>query len=420
MYRSLFPMQVNSHSEYADPVMISAILQLIGMKTKPIENPSPTKTLKKPQDIVKEISITPTKILPNSLLSKEAPQQHEFSPEEQVTLDRLTSCQNKTVIDNLKSGFWKNEDSDSAGSDSGSPSHSRKWMDVFNISKRGSITSFNRGEGSRLMITASDDQSLAISNAAQDLHVSASELRGCMAEGTNQRSDTYDSGVLFVMGAKDNGQTSTDRSCTVGSEDRSHIVKGESGSLSKDITDLGRDIDMEDKGYCITGQSTSLMNDSADDQSQKHACTARTQSSNETNEVEGRRYIPDTMMRMEQNLKEGTCEESGTNQSKFKNRLSTPFLSLDKRRKSAEDVLLTKTAVESKTRFEMPGKGLLNKVKKNVKFTLPSPTLGRRRNDTAKETAVENDAPENMEQTRTTSLLSFKHKVARKLSYPGP
>ena len=412
-------MQVNSHSEYADPVMISGILQSIGMKTKPIENPSPTKTLKKPQDIVKEISITPTKILPNSLLSKDIPQQHEFSPEEQVTLDRLTSCQNKTVIDNLKSGFWKNEDSDSAGSDNGSPNHSRRWMDVFNISKRGSITSFNRGEGSRLMITASDDQSLEISNVAQDLHVSTSELRGHKAEDMNQRSNTYDSGVLFEMGTKDYGQTSTDRSCTVGSEDRSHSVKEESASLSKDITDLGSDSDMEDKCYSITGQSRSLMNDSADDQSEKLTCTARTQSSSETNEAEQINLI-DTKIKMEQNLKEGICEESETNQSKLKSKLSTPFLSLDKRRKSAEDVLLTKNAVESKTRFEMPGKGLLNKVKKNVKFTLPSPTLGRRRNDTAKETAVENDAPENMEQTRTTSLLSFKHNVVRKLSYPGP
>lgn len=360
--------------------------------------------------------MTPTKILPNSLVSKDAPQQHEFSPEEQDTLDRLTSCQNKTVIDNLKSGFWKNEDSDSAGSDSGSPNHPRRWMNVFNISKRGSITSLNRGEGNRLMITAGDDQSFEISNVAQDLQIPSSDLRGHKAESMNQSSDTYGSSVLFE-GAKDKGQTIT-LSGAIGSEDRGCNVKRESASFSKDITDLRSDIEMEGKSHGITGQSTFFMHDSSDDQIERLICAVPTQ---RTSKEADEKNLPETKIRTEENLKEGIGEENKTNQSKFTNKLSTSFLSLDNRRKSAEDVLLTKNTVESKTRFEMPGKGLLNKVKNNVKFTLPSPTLGRRKNDNMKETALdESDRSENVEQTRTTSLLSFKHNVARKLSYPGP
>ena len=113
LYDLFYSSQVKSHSEYSDPVVLSEIFDLVGVKTKPVTPSSPTPNLTNPQDIVKQISKTPHNIISKTPLvplfnSKPPTTQPDLTADEQGTMERLSSCQDSAIIEALPT--WNTKD----------------------------------------------------------------------------------------------------------------------------------------------------------------------------------------------------------------------------------------------------------------------------------------------------------------------
>eukprot|EP00794_Sanderia_malayensis_P018268 gene18268-20088_t len=90
---------IKSHSDYSEATTISQILDMVGVKTKPVETAleSGESTIN-PKDIVKQISKKPKDILTTAPLfsNKQSCVNAELTAEEQETLERLVSCKSSS------------------------------------------------------------------------------------------------------------------------------------------------------------------------------------------------------------------------------------------------------------------------------------------------------------------------------------
>ena len=337
-----------------------------------------------PQDYVKEISKTPTKILPQSfpLPGKDAKQQQpleELTSEEQETLDRLTSCQTGTVIDSLKNkgGFWKNDDSGDPENSGISDTQSSKWGKVVSITMRSSLTR-NRKMIEAGKVIPKDDQSLQ------------SEVKSCLHEVTEQQ-DTCIS------------------ECNDGDVSKSNSAKGEVSDLDGELkyTDAlqgGNEVRNTNQPKVTVGWSKSI--DSL----------VLSRGGNEEI-IEDRSNIGDALMPKDspkEKTRSGTlCLPSfhtRTERSKSAGDINTNIMKGNDIRDVTES-LPTETKKDS---IKIPGRELFSKVCKNVKFALPSPTLSRHKQSTEKESSGDQN-----KDTENPDSSSFPGKAFRKMSFPG-
>ncbi len=117
--------------------MISDILDLVNVKTKPVEQSSPKAGLKNPQEIVKQISKTPKEILSQAPIfssKDDSTQQPNLTPEEHETVERLSSCKNSNIGENFPK--WRNKDtSDDSDGKLGHVEHGSPFKRVMSLQK---------------------------------------------------------------------------------------------------------------------------------------------------------------------------------------------------------------------------------------------------------------------------------------------
>eukprot|EP00795_Rhopilema_esculentum_P011499 gene11499-21716_t len=374
---------VNSHSEYAEPTVIHDVLQLIGYKTNPVETATAATAVKMPQDYVKEISKTPTKILPQSfpLPGKDAkPQQplEELTAEEQETLDRLTSCQTGTVIDSLKNkgGFWKNDDSGDAENSGISDTQSSKWGKVVSITMRSSLAR-NRKMIEAGNVIQKDDQSLQ------------SEDTSCLHEVTEQQDISYSE-------------------CNDGDVSKSSCPKGEVSDMDGELkyTDAvqgGNEVRNTNQPKVTVGLSKSI-----DSQVLSRCGNEETIEDSKTGDA----LMPKDSSK--EKMRSGTLSlpsfHTRTERSKSAGDIKTNLM----KGNDIRDITESPPTETKKDSIKIPGRELFSKVCKNVKFALPSPTLSRHKKSTEKESSGDQS-----KDTENPDSSTFPGKAFRKMSFPG-
>lgn len=378
--------------------MISDILQLIGYKTKPVQSKVQASAVKLPHEFVRDISRTPTKILPPNFSSTtKEKQQPELTAEEQETLDRLTSCQNSNVIDSLKSksAVWKGEDSDGNSSENGSPSKQSTWQKVVSMTKRSSLPS------ERKPLLPANHVQLGWKIGCEDNETDASTMEGSMhsdsttrrsSAGIVQRSDNEinDRGQCSKSNSRGLDLESDGDRCNDDKTVKDGVLQGEVDGMEKRIGE-NRSDDQGSKGQETENSQREPINPNADRKADK--CVLLVNDEERNVEIESLiSENSDTLAQVTANL---------------------PNPARAERSKSSSDI---KSEGIGDTHMSIPGKELFNKMRRNMKFALPSPTIGRRSRQ-SKET-VEKELPKTALENEATQE-TFRNRALRKMSFPG-
>ena len=401
---------MNSHSEYAEPTVISDILQLIGYKTKPVHSKLQPSAVKLPHEFVRDISRTPGKILPPNFASasKEKLLQSELTAEEQETLDRLTSCQNSNVIGSFKSGLWRGEDQDQS-----------PWQKMVAMTKRGSMSSETRMLPAPSDVewqVGADEQAADDDENGTDIGVSVGQ-RSNEVERSSQMPDQASSGKEQSL------------ACCSGVDSLKRSDSGRDLDANETEVNQGQSLDNYSIGESSKGRRASQ------DESNKNQNFLK---SLETSEASGpvHEIKSDTCLvfinDIQCDLEKEAKDDENVNRKSGK--LDLPFLPRTERSKSSGDI---KTDAMRSLHINVPGKGLFNKVRKNMKFALPSPTLGRHRKgnnekaerrctergsmeqESAEQESMEQESAEQDSENKRLAEL-FPKKTFRKISLPGP
>jgi len=393
--------KVNSHSDYADPTVISDILQMIGYKTKPVENKLEATAVKLPHEFVRDISRTSTKILPANFTSasKDKLQQLDLTAEEQETLNRLTSCQNTNVISSLKNktGIWKGDDSDGNSSENSSPV--KPWQKLMDIASRGSSNDMK-------MLMAPKDAEWKIGT---DDDVCPGSVDGKLSKGQSS-SDIESMGESTSVGIKGEGQrteirgqqfaesdttkpkgveeTSTGKLLSDNESSKHEVTTTETKMCDQQLQNMGNSRDQ----HCLERTEISQVSPLSNDQNYQGKCLV---------------FINDIQSDIEKEAETMTLPHQDENTAKKSEDTNLPVSTRAERSSSSGDI-------DAGTLRNFPGRGLFDKMRKNVKFALPSPTLRRQRKDNDEKTEQENAKTETEKPKE-----SFPKQAVRKMSLPG-
>ena len=402
---------MNSHSDYAEPTVISDILQLIGCKTKPVHSKLQASAVKLPHEFVRDISRTPTKILPTNFksASKEKLHQLDLTAEEQETLNRLTSCQNTNVITSWKnkSGIWKGEDSEGSSSENSSPAKPKPWQNVLSITRRGSFPY------DRKMLTAPKDVEWKVGHDDDLDDEESRKAKSC----TDRLSD----------GIERDGEKSDRRLSCEGEFEESkdqHLIAVSSGK-SKDESEVGNAgiLGHGDSGKDgATSDAESLMDHKLhyDYIRRDEDCLEKKELSEPSLSSDGKIhdncliFINDVQSDFEQETAALNLDDENTGENNENADLScSARINVPGRSKSSGDI---KGDYLRNFQINVPGRGLFDKMRKNVKFTLPSSALARHRKEKAERSAKA--STDKGTDSERPNELSPKQ-VFRKMSLPG-
>ena len=355
---------------------------MIGYKTKAVESKLETTAVKLPHEFVRDISRTSTKILPANFTSasKDKLQQLDLTAEEQETLNRLTSCQNTNVISSWKNktGIWKGDDSDGNNSETSSPI--KPWQKVMDIARRGSSNDMK-------MLMAPKDVQWKIGtddygagpdsvDDKQPIGQSLGEIES-MGERTSvgikgEGQSTEIRGQQFVGSdttkLKDVDETNTGKLLSDNKSSEDEVTTTEKKQFDQKLQNIGSSRDQHSSEQTEISQVLPLSND----QNCQGKCLV---------------FINDIESDIEKETENTTLPHLDENTTKKNEDANLPVSTRAERSRSSGDI-------EADTFRNFPGRGLFDKMRKNVKFALPSPTLRRHRKDNVEKTEQENTKTE--------------------------
>ena len=359
--------------------------------------------MKLPHEFVRDISRTPTKILPTNFksASKEKLHQLDLTAEEQETLDRLTSCQNTNVITSWKnkSAIWKGEDSDGNSSENSSPAKQKPWQKVVSITRRGSFPY------ERKMLPAPKDIDW---NVGDDDDLDDEE------SGNTKSTNLLSSGIE-VDGEKSDKRISSEGEIKESRDE--HLIAVDSGSKRKDenkvgdaaiLGDVDKDASSEDAESLIDRK---LRHDRCEDYSKRIDISQPSLSADGKMHDKCLIFINDVQSDFENET--AAMNQDGEGTAETNENTDSFCLARTERSKSSGDI---KGDGLRNFQINVPGKGLLDKMRKNVKFTLPSSALTRHRKGKA-EKSDKASADIGSDTERPNDLSSKKG--FRKMSLPG-
>lgn len=367
---------------------------MIGYSTKPVTSNVQASAVKLPHEFVRDISRTPTKILPPNFTSasKDKLQQLELTAEEQETINRLTSCQNSNVIDSLKSKstVWRGDEADENDSENDSPSKQSTWQKVMALTKRGSLPD-------KRMLLAPNEAPVEWELGAEEGETGVNEIESDVnysgAEDDNPKRGFGEFQVKVQSEEEMNSASQSLESNCKGPINEVTEIASARYSVHKESEDDKHDGISSSERFEIADSSKgqgSVVESSKDEETTSDPL--RHENKSDACLV----FINDVQHDVDTEISDICDKNDSTTEDK---------------------IILSRIAEQNDARnspIKIPGKALLEKVRRNVKFALPSPTLGRR----FKEETGKSDA-ETTQPDCETSAGSFPKKAFRKMSFPG-
>ena len=342
--------------------------------------------MKLPHEFVRDISRTPAKILPTNFTSasKEKLQQLDLTADEQETLNRLTSCQNTNVITSWKSkgGIWKAEDSDGNRSENSSPVKQAPWQKVIAITRRGSLPS------DRKMLPAPKDVEWTIGND-DNIDTESNNTKGYINRSSSDIERSSSDADSESQSAESKGQDSVVMTCDSYVDAKTVQILGDMRS--------GRDENLQ-----VTEHHSDM---------KQHHCDKNIDEHDENTHEKCLVFINGVQTDFEEETAESHQDDGLIASSNENKHLS--LLPRTERSKSSGDI---KADITQNFHVNVPGRGLFNKMRKNLKFTLPSPVLSRhRKNNIEKSDQESAEIDSDIEGPKE----SLPKKAGRKMSLPG-